>query len=72
MVIIHLSKMDHSKIIFFPLALPKVSYSLLETLLIPMSSTRKEKQLKITLSAFSKAERDFQDGFYTELLFEHL
>lgn len=37
-----------------------------------MSSPRKEKQLKITYSAFSKAERDFQEGIYTELLFEQL
>lgn len=72
MVTIHLRKMDHSKTIFSPLALPKVSYSLLEILLISKSSTRKEKQLKITLSTFSKAERDFQEGFYTEVLFVHL
>lgn len=70
MITIHLSKMDHSKIIFFPLALSKVSYSFLETLL--MSPTRKEKQLKNHSQCLSKAERDLQEGFYNELLFQHL
>lgn len=71
MVTIHLTELDHGKTIFFALVLPKVSYSLLELLLIIKSSSRKEKQPKSTPSTFSKAKTDFQKGFYTELLFAH-
>jgi len=64
MFTINLTEMDHSKTIFFALVLPKVSCSLLELPAISKSSSVKEKQHKSTRNTFSKAETDFQKGFF--------